>query len=88
MGTGTSFLAYAIMAEKYQLTHPHFPHKSLYYLGGLAEGTETILIFILFCLMPEHFPILASGFALICIITAVIRVWTGYHTIRYAEQRA
>ncbi|WP_263078168.1 CDP-alcohol phosphatidyltransferase family protein [Endozoicomonas sp. Mp262] len=87
MGTGSSFLAYAIMAEKRKLTHPRFSHKSLYYLGGLAEGTETIIVFMLFCLLPEHFPALAKGFALICIITAYTRVWAGYKTIKYSEKK-
>ena len=85
IGTGTSFLAYAIMAEKNQLNDPHFAHKSLYYLGGLAEGTETILLFVLFCLVPAYFPQLAYGFAMICLMTTVLRVWGGYHTIKRAN---
>ena len=87
MGTGSSFLAYAVMAEKHQLSDPHFPHKSLYYLGGLAEGTETIILFVLFCLFPGYFPQLALFFASICLITAALRVWGGYHSIMAAEQR-
>ncbi|KEI70612.1 CDP-alcohol phosphatidyltransferase family protein [Endozoicomonas elysicola] len=88
MGTGASFLAYAIMAEKHQLSDPHFKHKSLYYLGGLAEGTETILLFILFCLLPDFFPELALGFAAICMLTATLRVWSGYQSIDQAERKA
>lgn len=87
MGTGSSFLAYAIMAEKHQLNDPYFPHKSLYYLGGLTEGTETILIFVLFCLFPQYFPQLASFFASLCLITTALRVWGGYQSISKAEQR-
>lgn len=86
MGTGASFLAYAIMAEKHQLSDPHFKHKSLYYLGGLAEGTETILLFVLFCLLPGYFPQLALGFAAICLLTTALRVWSGYHSIDQAEK--
>lgn len=86
MGTGSSFLAYAIMAEKHQLTDPHFRHKSLYYLGGLAEGTETIVLFVLFCLLPGYFPQLALGFAAVCMLTAALRVWTGYESIDRAER--
>ena len=88
MGTGSSFLAYAIMAEKHRLNNPHFPHKSLYYLEGLAEGTETILLFVLFCLFPDYFPQLALFFASICIVTAILRVWGGFHSIRRAEMLA
>ncbi|WP_330924921.1 CDP-alcohol phosphatidyltransferase family protein [Candidatus Sororendozoicomonas aggregata] len=85
MGTGASFLAFGIMAQKHAIKHSHFGHKSLYYLGGLAEGTETIVIFVLFCLFPQHFPWLATVFAVICIITAMIRVCSGYQTIKQAE---
>lgn len=88
MGTGASFLAYAIMAEKHQLTDPHFPHKSFYYIGGLAEGTETITLFVLFCLFPEYFPLMALIFAIICLLTAALRVWGGFNSINAAEQAA
>lgn len=87
MGTGASFLAYAIMAEKHKLSDPHFNHKSLYYLGGLAEGTETILLFVLFCLLPDQFPPLALGFAIVCILTTALRVWGGYQSILQAERQ-
>lgn len=86
MGTGSSFLAYAIMAEKKKLSDPDFSHKSFYYMNGLAEGTETIAIFVLFCLFPAWFPELALGFAVICILTTMTRVWGGYQTIKRADQ--
>ena len=52
MGTGSSFLAFAIMAAKRRLSTDLRGRKSLYYLGGLAEGTETILFMVLACLLP------------------------------------
>ena len=42
--------------------------------GGLTEGTETILAFIAFCLMPQHFVPLALLFAIACWITTVSRM--------------
>ena len=86
MGTGASFLAYAIMAEKKGLTDLEFGHKSFYYMNGLAEGTETIVMFVLFCLFPELFPVLAGFFAFICILTTITRVWGGYQTIKKADR--
>ena len=88
MGTGASFLAYAVMAERHQLKPPHHQHKSLYYLGGLAEGTETIILFVLCCLLPDHFVQLAYGFSAICVWTAVLRIWGGYRSIVQAEEQA
>ena len=63
MGTGSSFLAFAIMAAKRGITTDLRGRKSLYYLGGLAEGTETILFLALACLLPDRFVPLALGFA-------------------------
>jgi phosphatidylglycerophosphate synthase len=82
MGTGSSFLAFAIPAEKLNLDKPQFAYKSFYYLNGLTEGTETILIFVAFCLWPQYFAELAYGFALLATITIVTRVYGGYHTLK------
>ncbi|MCH7370571.1 CDP-alcohol phosphatidyltransferase family protein [Aeromonas sp. MR16] len=82
MGTGSSFLAFAIMAGKRGIENPVYHHKSLYYLGGLTEGSETIALFVLMCLWPGAFGPLAYGFALLCGITTLTRLWSGYHTLR------
>lgn len=82
IGTGSSFLAFAIMAERRSITDLRLPHKGFYYLGGLAEGTETIIFFVLFCLFPESFPLLAWIFAGLCYIAAGLRIYHGYTTLR------
>ncbi|MBU2880111.1 MULTISPECIES: CDP-alcohol phosphatidyltransferase family protein [Alteromonadaceae] len=81
MATGGSFLAFAIMASKHGIDSPNYPQKSLHYMGGLAEGFETILVLCLFCLLPTHFVLIASVFAVICWLTAIIRIWVGYNTL-------
>lgn len=55
IGTGSSFLAFAIPAEKFNLARPQFANKSFYFLNGLTEGTETIAFFVAFCLWPDYF---------------------------------
>ncbi|KAA0011251.1 CDP-alcohol phosphatidyltransferase family protein [Billgrantia pellis] len=82
IGTGTSFLAFAIMATRHGLERPRFQKKAFYYLQGLTEGTETILAFVLFCLLPAHFRWLATLFAVACLVTTVTRLWGGYRTLR------
>jgi phosphatidylglycerophosphate synthase len=82
MGTGSSFLAFAIMAAKRQLETTLRGHKSLYYLGGLTEGTETILALALFCLVPESFPALATGFGVLCWMTTVARITAASRMLR------
>ena len=85
IGTGSSFLAFAIAAEKFKLDKPQFRYKSFYYLNGLTEGTETIALFIAFCIWPQHFAIMASFFAAACAITIFTRIYGGYHTLKQQE---
>lgn len=82
VGTGASFLAFSSMADKRGINHPDFGYKGLYYLNGLAEGTETIICFVLMCLLPQYFAQIAWVFATICLITAINRVVFGYKTLR------
>lgn len=82
MGTGSSFLAYAILAERRQLTNIVYPSKGFYYLGGIAEGTETIGFFVAMCLFPAQFAMLAWIFFALCAITTATRVIGGYYTLR------
>ena len=79
--TGTSFLAFAVMAEKRGLKSTAYPSKSFYYLGGLTEGTETILCFIAMCLWPQHFAFLACFYAALCALTAATRLYAGWKII-------
>jgi phosphatidylglycerophosphate synthase len=80
VGTGSSFLAFAAIAERRGLRSTAFPRKGLYYLGGLAEGAETILAFVLMCLLPAQFPVIAWSFAALCAIGTVLRWRLGYTT--------
>jgi len=78
VGTGSSFLAFSAVAAKLGREAPEFPTKGIYYAGGLAEGFETIAVFIAMCLLPWHFPLIAYGFAALCGVTTVIRWRQGW----------
>ena len=82
MGTGSSFLAFAIMAEKREIRSLDYGSKSLFYIGGLAEGAETIGFYIFICLFPNHFAIAAWLFGTICWITTCTRLYAGYRTLK------
>ncbi len=81
VGTASGFLAFAVMAERRQLTSADYPAKGLYYLGGLTEATETIACFALMCLWPQHFAWWAYGFALLCALTIATRLAAGWRTL-------
>jgi phosphatidylglycerophosphate synthase len=78
IGTGSSFLAFAAVAEKRKLQSLAFPDKSFYFLGGLTEATETIAAFAAMCLWPAAFPLIAYGFAVLCGITIAMRIVWGW----------
>ena len=82
MGTGSSFLAYAIMAAKRGVSSELRGRKSLYYLGGLTEGTETIVAFVLACLWPAWFPLIAWIFGALCWLTTATRIVVAVQTLR------
>ena len=87
IGTGASFLAFAVMAGKRDIESPVYKNKSLYYMTGLTEGTETIACFVLFCLFPDHFSTIAYLYSALCWITTTNRIWAGFTTLKDHEQR-
>lgn len=86
IGTGSSFLAFAALAQKHDIANPGYAHKSFYYLGGLTEGAETILLFVLGCLFPGWFAWLAWIFGGLCWLTTFNRVWGGYKTLKRQDK--
>ena len=82
IGTGSSFLAFAVMAAKRGLRNLATPNKSFYFLGGLTEASETLLCFMAMCVWPGLFIELAYGFAALCAITTATRIWWGWKTFQ------
>lgn len=71
--TGVSFLAFAVTAaERGEQTQAHGA-KSFFYSTGLAEGGETIAVFIAMCLFPAWFGAIAYGYAALCVLTVFQR---------------
>lgn len=81
---GTTFLGYAILAEKHQMQTTSRGVKSLYFTGGLLEGTETIAFFIAICLWPDLFSPLAWIFGSLCFVTAGSRILLAHRI--FADQ--
>ncbi|WP_346401878.1 CDP-alcohol phosphatidyltransferase family protein [Escherichia coli] len=81
------FSPFAALAAKHQIDNPGYAHKSFYYLGGLTEGTETILLFVLGCLFPAWFAWFAWIFGALCWMTTFTRVWSGYLTLKSHQRQ-
>lgn len=78
VGTASSFLAFASLAARRGLQGDAYPDKGIFYLGGLAEATETIAAFAVMCLWPQHFAAVACVFAALCFVTTVGRIVAGW----------
>ena len=78
VGTGSTFLAFAVLAQRRGLTSLAYPNKGLYYLGGLTEAGETLVAFGLMCGWPQAFAIIAWVFAGLCGLTVLARLWAGW----------
>jgi phosphatidylglycerophosphate synthase len=80
--SGSTFLAFAILAARYGWSSAAHGEKSFFYQRGFAEGTETFAAFVLMCLWPGAFPLIAALFALLCIATALQRIAITIHAAR------
>lgn len=71
---GASFLAFSTIAEKRRLVTDARGEKSFFFTTGLAEAGETLIVFMLACLFPSWFPVIAYLFAAITFYTTVSRI--------------
>ena len=79
VGTGTSFLAYAILAAKMGVHTEKQGKKSFFYLGGLTEGAETIFVLGLVIIWPASFIVVACIFGTLCWVTTATRVLAAWN---------
>ena len=79
IGTCSSFLAYNALHNG----KSHDPEgRSLYFLAGLTEGTETILFFLSMLIWPHLFAILAIVFSVLCHITTFSRFFKVHRKLK------
>ena len=74
---GSSFLAEAIIIEKYNIKIDQ-ADKGFFYSFGLIEGFETICFFLFICLFPNAFANAAYIFFTLTQLTHVIRVFKSF----------
>ena len=74
VATQTTFLASAWVVEKNKLLISENQKKSFFYIGGITEGFETILCFIMMLLFYEYINHIAYIFGTLCWITFITRV--------------
>ncbi len=77
---GATFLAFSSLAER---TGRRLDDgRSLSFLGGLAEGTETVLVHSLWLVLPGHAGTIAWVWAGVVGVSGVQRMVAGYRALR------
>jgi phosphatidylserine synthase len=77
---GAAFLAFSSIAER--TGHVVDDGRSLSFLGGLAEGTETVAVHALWCVLPAYAGPVAWVWAAVVALSAAHRMVVGYLTLR------
>lgn len=76
---GAAFLAFSSIAER--TGHRIDDGRSLSFLGGLAEGAETIAVHTLWLLLPGHAATIAWVWAAVVAVSAAQRMVGGHRTL-------
>ena len=82
VGTGSSFLAFAVIAQKRGISTESRGKKSFFHLGGLTEGTETIIFLVIVTVVPVLFIPLAWMFGALCWVTTSSRIAEAFRQFR------
>jgi phosphatidylglycerophosphate synthase len=78
--SGTAFLALSSLAERRRARLGD--ERSLRFVGGLAEGTETIAVYVLLFLLPGQAVLIVWAFTAVVAVTAAQRVVIGLRLLR------
>jgi phosphatidylglycerophosphate synthase len=78
--SGTAFLALSSLAERRRAWLGD--ERSLRFVGGLAEGTETIAVYVLLFLLPGRAVLIVWVFTAVVAVTAAQRVVIGVRLLR------
>ncbi|GAA0207217.1 CDP-alcohol phosphatidyltransferase family protein [Cytobacillus oceanisediminis] len=79
--SGTAFLTLSSILER-RGSDRHNDARSLRFVGGLAEGTETVIAYVLITLLPQHAATIAWIFAAVVAVTALQRTAEGVVVLR------
>ena len=80
--SATCARAFADAATALALPDDIKSRKSLFLLDGIASQTETTLVLVLICLLPEYFPVIAIFYGIACLLTSGARVVMAHKYLR------
>ena len=81
MASATTMLTYGIIDQKSTEVK-----TSPFYLGGLAQGFETLTAFVILCIMPFAFMPIAILLGCWCLLKALVIVSRAYYKFNIAKK--
>lgn len=81
-----AMLAYAVVAYKKSKAADEALSESPFYLGGLAQGAETLTALVILCLVPKWFVPVALILGCWCLVKALAVVSTAYYNFVIANK--
>ena len=85
--SSSALLAYGLVSYNSSAKMKDKLPESPFYLGGFAQGFETVFAFILLCIMPFAFLPIAIALGCWCFIKALIIVSTTYYKLVINEEK-
>lgn len=74
-----ALLAYAVIAYKNNVSEEFKLGQSPFYLGGLAQGFETLVALLVLCIVPSLFMQIAIILGVLCLVKAFSVIVTAYY---------
>lgn len=81
-----AMLAYAVIAYKNNSTQKLELETSPFYLGGLAQGFETLIALVVLCIIPGWFLQIAIVLGILCLVKAFSIMVTAYYNFVIAKR--
>ena len=81
-----AMLAYAVVAYKNNASQKLELNQSPFYLGGFAQGFETLAAFLILCIVPGWFLQIAIVLGILCLVKAFSIMVTAYYNFVIAKR--
>lgn len=81
-----AMLAYAVIAYKNNSSQKLELERSPFYLGGLAQGFETLVALVVLCIIPGWFLQIAIVLGTLCLVKAFSIMVTAYYNFVIAKR--
>ncbi len=88
VAAASSMLAYSVIAYKNNSSDQVSLEQSPFYLGGVAQGSETLVALVVLCLVPAWFKVIAivlGAFSLVKAFSVIVAAYYNFVIVPYRK---